>query len=175
MLERQSNGDPAGDSDREDDAAVAPVLEPPRAEADHGDKAADTDSPKQPPAGKKFVLDDNFKLKFLKVYILHAPDLFVRAPDRTGKACYLRNLRAMEEKKVGIELDGDYYLLKSVVAMDTLAQYLSFKGFSNKKSPMEGLLKVFDEWLMEQEDQTIYSIRANVDNFMLYAKNYMQN
>ena len=175
LLERQSNGDPAGDSDREDDAAEAPVLEPPRAEAEHGDKAGDTDSPKQPPAGKKFVLDDNFKLKFLKIYILHAPDLFVRAPDRTGKACYLRNLRAMEEKKVGIELDGDNYLLKSVVAMDTLAQYLSFKGFSNKKSPMEGLLKVFDEWLMEQEDQTIYSIRANVDNFMLYAKTYMQN
>ena len=168
LLESQSKGD-IEDICEQEDAPRAPALETQQEVV----RKEDVYCPKQLPAGKKFLLDDQFKLKFLRKYILHAPDLFVRASSRTGKADYLRNLRAMEEKRVGIKLDGETYLLSSVAVMDTLAQYLSFKGFS-KQPPMEGLLKVLDEWLREQEDKTLNSIRANIGSFILYAKKYMQ-
>ena len=169
MLENQSKVDNEGICEQED-ALRAQALDPQQQEVVPKEGA---NCPKQPPAGRKFSLDDKFKLKFLREYILHAPDLFIRASSRTGKADYLRNLRAMEKKKVGITLEGETYLLTSVVAIDTLAQYLSFKGFS-KQPPMEGLLKVLDEWIMEQEDKTLNNIRANVGNFFLYSKQYME-
>ena len=118
------------------------------------------------------MFDDRFKLKFLRQYLTHAPDIMVRAPTKTGKGPYLPNLRTMEKKKVGIHIEGVEYLLSSVVAQDTLAQYLSFKGFTGQPRMM-GLLGVVDEWLEKEEDKSEENLRAKLGDLVIFAGKYI--
>ena len=138
----------------------------------------DPSAPKQIPEGYFVEFDDKFKFKFLRAYIQHAPDLWAKKSTKTGKAPFLPNLRAMLAQKVAITMgEGELYFLfkedNGLVAMDTLAQYLSFKGFSKQKKG-EGLMEAMTKWQEGQVDKSADFAKTLPASLVVYLEKYMK-
>merc|ERR1711954_58057 len=115
-------------------------------------------------------------MKLMRLYLRHAPDLAAKKISPTSKSQFLPNIRAMWAMKLPITLeDGKTYLLNSVIKEDTVAKYLSCKGFTGqlKKKSQTGLAEALEKWLSsEMADVPEVEIRSSdgVAKFMLFCQ-----
>ena len=115
----------------------------------------------------KYEWTDEVKVLLLKAYILHAANPLARPQAQFGKAEYIHNLRQMRDTDVCLLLPGDEVptrLLSLSRSADTLAQFFYPKGKGLKKQGKEGgLAQIIDNWMKDQEVQTVDHLRENVD------------
>ena len=123
--------------------------------------------------------DDDMKVQLLKSYVLVATDPLARKTSAKSKAAFMVNFKKEKSGKDpllmerGIKVGEDKFKLKSLAAVDTLAQFMAFRGLTGQPSGA-GLAELVHQGVSHILNPTIDDVRAEVDGIVALAKSLCQ-
>ena len=150
----------------EDPAEAAAADQDSLSEEDQPKKSATAPGKRGKKKKRSQPLDQGFKLRLLRHYLLYAPDLTARDTGSQGRAKALKQLQAIC-KSNNIMDDKEKTSLSSF-DLDNLAKYLAFNGLKNQGG--KGLLAFIDDQFKgREEEKTHENIRSQASQIMRKA------
>ena len=150
----------------EDPAEAAAADQDSLSEEDQPKKSATAPGKRGKKKKRSPPLDEGFKLRLLRHYLLYAPDLAARDIGSQGRAKALKQLQAIC-KSTNIMDDKEKTSLSSF-DLDNLAKYLAFNGLKNQGG--KGLLAFIDDHFKgREEEKTHENIRSEASQIMRKA------
>ena len=150
----------------EDPAEAAAADQDSLSEEDQPKKSATAPGKRGKKKKRSQPLDQGFKLRLLRHYLLYAPDLAARDTGSQGRAKALKQLQAIC-KSNNIMDDKEKTSLSSF-DLDNLAKYLAFNGLKNQGGM--GLLAFIDDHFKgREEEKTHEKIQSEASQIMRRA------